>query len=174
MIAETAERVVDVMEGEQVDSDQAHLEQDASQGSYSFPQGLAGFPDDQNFAIIYPGYGDCICLQSLDNLDAAFVLTPWDQQRLGLPPSLSPDEIRLLKLRPGDVPIWMLVLNPFVDSDWVTANLRAPIVINEDARIALQLIRVDEYEIRFPWIRQRKPAPADDADADGGGVADVE
>jgi len=123
-------------------------------GSYYFPQGLAGFPDDQHFALIYPGHGDYICLQSLDHVEAAFVLTPWDQHRLGLPPALSPEEIRLLKLRPGDVPIWMLVLNPFVDSEWVTANLRAPIVINEDARIALQSIRAEEREVRFPWVRQ--------------------
>jgi len=135
----------------------------AEQGSYAFPQGLAGFPDDQHFAMIYPGQGDYICLQSMDNLDAAFVLTPWDQQRLGLPPCLSPDEIRLLKLGPGDVPIWMLVLNPFVDSEWVTANLRAPIVINEDARIALQSIRMEENEIRFPWVKQaRQSSDADD------------
>ena len=130
---------------------------EAGEGSYLFPQGLAGFPDDITFAMIYPGQGDYICLQSMDNLDAAFVLTPWDQQRLGLPPALSPDEIRLLQLRPGDVPIWMLVLNPFVDSEWVTANLRAPIVINESARIGMQSIRPEEKEIRFPWVKQNRP-----------------
>ncbi|MDX8412623.1 MAG: flagellar assembly protein FliW [Mariprofundales bacterium] len=154
----TAERVIDVVEDE--------VQEGEAQGSYSFPQGLAGFPDDQSFAIIYPGQGDYICLQSLDNLDAAFVLTPWDQQRLGLPPSLSADEIRLLELRPGDVPMWMLVLNPFVDSDWVTANLRAPIVINEDARIALQSIRYEENEIRFPWVKQRQTFSDVEGDAD--------
>ncbi len=129
---------------------------DAGEGSYLFPQGLAGFPDDLHFAMIYPGHGDYICLQSMDNIEAAFVLTPWDQQRLGLPPALSPDEMRLLQLRPGDVPIWLLVLNPFVDSEWVTANLRAPIVINESARIGLQSIRAEEQEIRFPWVRQNR------------------
>jgi len=132
-------------------------EEVGAEGSYLFPQGLAGFPDDLNFAMIYPGQGDYICLQSMDNLEAAFVLTPWDQQRLGLPPTLTPDEIRLLDLGPGDVPIWMLVLNPFVDGGWVTANLRAPIVINEDARIALQSIRIEEKEIRFPWVKQEIP-----------------
>ncbi|RMH51205.1 MAG: flagellar assembly protein FliW [Zetaproteobacteria bacterium] len=133
-------------------------------GSYYFPQGLAGFPDDQHFAIIYPGHGDYVCLQSLSNVEVAFVLTPWDQERLGLPPALSPEEIRLLRLRPGDVPIWMLVLNPFVDAEWVTANLRAPIVINERTRLALQYIRAEEYAIRFPWVRQPRGGGADAPD----------
>ncbi len=142
------------MMGDRIAETEARQDDGHRKGSYFFPQGLAGFPDDRHFAIIYPGQGDYICLQSLDSIEAAFVLTPWDQNRLGLPPALSPEEIRLLKLRPGDVPIWMLVLNPFADPEWVTANLRAPIVINEEARIALQSIRAEEREVRFPWVRQ--------------------
>ncbi|MDX8409950.1 MAG: flagellar assembly protein FliW [Mariprofundales bacterium] len=126
----------------------------AQNQEYNFPHGLAGFPENHRYGMIYPGHGDCICLQSLDNVEAAFIMTPWDQSRLDLPPALRAEDIRLLELRPEDVPIWMLVLNPFVDSDWVTANLRAPIVINEHARIAMQLIRSEEKELRFPWMRQ--------------------
>lgn len=134
------------------------VEEEGMEEAYFFPHGLAGFSEDRHFAIIYPGYGDCVCLQSLDSIEAAFIMTPWDQERIGMPPALGPEEIRLLRLRPGDVPIWMLVLNPFVDRRWVTANLRAPIVINEHARRGMQVIRPEEQELRFPWMPQPERA----------------
>ncbi|MDQ6951469.1 MAG: flagellar assembly protein FliW [Mariprofundales bacterium] len=131
--------------------------------AYLFPNGLAGFVEDRRFAIMYPGHGDCVCLQSIDNIEVAFIMTPWDSERLGLPPALGAEEMKLLDLHPGDVPVWMLVLNPFVDGEWVTANLRAPIVVNERPRLAIQYIRNEEQELRFPWMRQPKPAEDDAA-----------
>ena len=51
--------------------------------------------------------------------------------------------------------MWMLVLNPFADKQWVTANLKAPIALNQEQRIGLQHIRHEnQLDLRYPWMRQ--------------------
>ena len=127
---------------------------DPAAEAFHFPQGLAGFSDAHNYGFIYEGHGDIICLQSIDQPEAAFVITPWDEERLGAPPKLSPDQCACLKADDPASLSWMLVLNPFADKEWVTANLRAPIVINGDSRIGLQCIQQDpETSVRYQWMR---------------------
>jgi flagellar assembly factor FliW len=51
--------------------------------------------------------------------------------------------------------MWMLVLNPFIDKQWVTANLKAPVALNPDARRGLQYINADpDLDIRYHWMPQ--------------------
>ena len=125
--------------------------------SYVFPQGLAGFPHATRFGFIYEGKGDMCCMQSIDSPDAAFVLTPWDQERLGTPPKLNAEQKKCLGVDGGSDVLWMLVLNPFADKQWVTANLKAPIALCEETRKGFQMIRPEpEYELRFRWMPQPK------------------
>jgi len=127
----------------------------ARREKFFFPQGMAGFPAAKYFGLIYEGRGDVICMQSVDDLAAAFVITPWDEQRVGTPPTLSAEQSQCLRLKPGEKPLWFLVLNPFADPDWVVANRRAPIAINESERIGIQCIQQDStLELRFQWIPQ--------------------
>jgi len=130
-----------------------------SNNAFHFPQGMTGFPESTEFAFIYNGSGDIICMQSVDCPELAFLLTPWDEARLGAEPSL-PEELRqCLKLADKQSPFWMLVLNPFADKTWVTANLQAPVAINIEARIGLQCIRCEpDLELRYPWMPQPEKA----------------
>ena len=122
---------------------------------FSFPRGLAGFPDASRFAFIYEGKGNMLCMQSLEHEEASFILTSWDSSRLGEPPALSKEQRACLKLDEDDHIMWMLVLNPFADKTWVTANLKAPIAINEKQLMGLQCIRNDaDLELRYPWMEQ--------------------
>jgi len=122
---------------------------------FAFPRGLAGFPDASRFAFIYEGKGSMLCMQSLEHEEASFILTPWDNNRLGQPPALSKEQRVCLKLTEADHVMWMLVLNPFADKTWVTANLKAPIAINESKLMGLQCIRNDtDLELRHPWMKQ--------------------
>ena len=126
---------------------------------FHFPQGMIGFPDARRFAFIYHGGGDIACMQSADIPELAFLVTPWDVERLGPPPELGDEARACLHLKPNDTPLWMLVLNPFADEAWVTANLQAPLAINMSARIGLQAIRNEEgLEIRYQWMPQPKKA----------------
>ncbi len=126
-----------------------------SSREFVFPQGIAGFPDATRFGFIYEGVGEMVCMQSIDSPDAAFVLTPWDEKRLGPPPQLNAEQCRCLELKDASEVMWMLVLNPFADRQWVTANLKAPIALAESTRRGFQLIRPEpELELRFHWMPQ--------------------
>ncbi|MDQ6966650.1 MAG: flagellar assembly protein FliW [Mariprofundaceae bacterium] len=133
--------------------------EDKADKAFEFPQGIAGFPGAHRFAFLYDGQGDIICLQSLDCPEIAFLLTPWDEERLGPPPKISQERRECLQLAEGEAPFWMLVLNPFADKQWVTANLQAPVAINMQARLGLQCIRVEEeLPIRYQWMPQPQKA----------------
>jgi len=130
-----------------------------NKAEFIFPQGLAGFGDAHSFGFIYEGKGDVICMQSLDKPEAAFVLTPWDEERLGAKPTLTAEQLECLNLDCNDQVdervMWMLVLNPFADRDWVTANIRAPIALHVDAGRGIQCIRHDmSLELRYRWMPQ--------------------
>ena len=122
--------------------------------AFHFPQGLAGFSDAKDYGFIYEGRGDIICIQSLDRPEAAFLLTPWDQARLGDYPALPSDMAACIEAHADSEIMWMLVLNPFADKVWVTANLKAPIALNTHSRLGIQFIRADaNLDIRYHWMR---------------------
>jgi len=126
---------------------------------FYFPQGLAGFTSAHQFGFIYEGVGDLVCMQSIDQIEAAFILTPWDEGRLGKPPEVSQEYLSCVhasqeQLAQAEDMLWMLVLNPFADAAWVTANLRAPILLNMQARRGVQCIQHDaKLPLRYHWMR---------------------
>jgi len=132
---------------------------DENASPYIFPQGLAGFGSAHEFAFIYGGTGDLVCMQSLDQMEASFILTSWDEQRLGIPPHVSQEQLdcldmTLADLNQSDDIMWMLVLNPFADSTWVTANIRAPILLNTATRRGIQCIQHDAVlPLRYHWMK---------------------
>ncbi|MDX8392607.1 MAG: flagellar assembly protein FliW [Mariprofundaceae bacterium] len=133
--------------------------QTETDNTFHFPQGMTGFPNDRNFAFIYSGSGDIICMQSVDCPELAFLLTPWDEKRLGPPPSLSEEHRTCLQLSAEQEPLWMLVLNPFADKSWVTANLQAPVAIHAETRIGTQCVRCEtDLELRYQWMPQPEKA----------------
>lgn len=124
--------------------------------AFHFPQGVAGFSDAHDFGFIYQGHGDIVCIQSIDHPEAAFLITPWDQERLGAVPNLPKDLCECIKVKSQSEIMWMIVLNPFADKEWVTANLKAPIALNLEAKLGLQCIRsdIELADIRFNWMKQ--------------------
>jgi len=122
---------------------------------FTFPRGIAGFSGATRFAFIYEGQGNLLCLQSIDQPEASFILTPWDTLRLGQPPQLSKEQLECLNQEGTQDIRWFVVLNPFADKQWVTANLKAPIVICEPEQTGLQCIRNQkQLELRYKWMKQ--------------------
>ncbi len=127
---------------------------------FAFPRGVAGFPQAHRFGFIYEGKGNMLCMQSLDFPEASFILTPWDKQKLGEHPTLTKEQRTCLKASEDDVISWMLVLNPFADKEWVTANLRAPVAINESRQTGMQCIFNDDtLKLRYNWMLQPTVSP---------------
>lgn len=122
---------------------------------FLFSQGIAGFPGAKHFSLIGEGRGNMVCMQSVETPEAVFILIPWEDGRLGEPPLLNQEQQRCLDLDSESDLIWMVVLNPFADSEWVTANLKAPVVLSQSSRRGLQLIRSEsEHDLRFHWMPQ--------------------
>ncbi|MDX8387695.1 MAG: flagellar assembly protein FliW [Ghiorsea sp.] len=123
--------------------------------TFTFPRGIAGFPGASSFAFIYEGKGQMLCMQSIDQPEASFILTPWDEKRLGSAPVLTKEQRTCLKISANEDVVWMLVLNPFADKQWVTANLKAPIAISESTQTGLQCILNNAgLDLRYQWIPQ--------------------
>ncbi|HKJ83457.1 MAG TPA: flagellar assembly protein FliW [Mariprofundaceae bacterium] len=133
---------------------------DTGTEAFLFPHGMAGFPEDTRYGFLYEGRGDIVCMQSLDNIAASFLMTPWDEVRLGPPPALTSEQRFCLQMEYGEMPFWMLVLNPFANPEWIVANLRAPVAVNDAGRRGVQCIQADpNLELRYRWMPQPDKAP---------------
>lgn len=118
-----------------------------------FPAGLFGFEDEQNFLILpFEGSdGNLLCMQSVGTPALAFVIMN--------PFSLLPDYMPVLReaeLRQFGVKdvqelgyyVLCVVKNPVSSS---TVNLKCPVVINQETRVARQVImETDAYGMRHP------------------------
>jgi len=125
-----------------------------------FPHGMIGFPEAKQYVVLNSGAGNIVCFQSLEQTEASFLMTPWDEKRLGTPPpALTPDQKAALNYSPTHSILWMLVLNPFADREWVLANLQAPVALNQDTGLGMQCIQADpNLKLRFRWMPQPSKA----------------
>lgn len=121
----------------------------------TLPHGMVGFPALRRYALLVHREGSPFhWLQSLDNPDLAFVVAnpllfdPTYQVVLGNA------ETRLLEVSdPGQIQVWVVVTIPHGSPDKLTANLKAPLVVNLENRLAAQVILDDP---RYP-VRQALP-----------------
>ena len=124
-----------------------------------FPHGMIGFPAATKYVVLNSGGGDIVCFQSTEQTEASFLMTPWDEKRLGTPPILTPDQKAVLEYTNDHNILWMLVLNPFADREWVLANLQAPVALNQDTGLGMQCIQANpKLELRFHWMPQPSKA----------------
>ena len=115
----------------------------------SFPRGLFGFEDEKSFLLLpFEGNGKLYSLQSLTTPQLAFVLmdpfslTPYT-------PVLQEEELKELGVKDSQELYYFVmcvVKSPVAES---TVNLKCPLAINPDTRVAMQVIlEDDEYEMR--------------------------
>jgi len=120
-----------------------------------FPLGLPGFEEYTAFALVEDPYYAPFCwLQALDDPHVCFLLIP--------PESVVPDyELELgdearesLRLEDGAEPrVYCIVVVP-QNVQEMTANLKAPVVVNPARRRGRQVIRTDErYPLRHPVLQ---------------------
>lgn len=111
---------------------------------FSFIEGPLGFPEAKNFVILnHPSNGIFKWLQSLDDPELAFVIV----EPFAFFPSyefdLEDSDIELLEITdPKKVLVYSILVIP-PDPKKITANLKAPIVINGENRKGKQVILMD-------------------------------
>jgi flagellar assembly factor FliW len=119
----------------------------------TFPTGLVGFDDEQEFLIL-PFAGSenhMLCLQSVQTSALAFVMLDPFSLLPDYTPALQDTELRLLGVDDPHVLFFYVlcaVKNPVSSS---TVNLKCPIVVNPDTQEARQIImETTAYEMRHP------------------------
>lgn len=123
----------------------------AAQQVLTLPQGMVGFPILTRYAILQHRPGSPFhWLQSLEKPELAFVvMNPLvfdPEYNLALPDA---DARRLQINDPAQVQVWVVVNIPHGEPEKMTANFKAPLVVNLEKRLAAQVIMDDpRYPLR--------------------------
>ncbi len=122
----------------------------------TMPQGMIGFVSLRRYCLFDPADDMLITwLQSIDDPRIAFpVLEPsvfYQNYRV----QLSPHELRDLNLGSLQSAAVLCVITIPDDTSQMTANMKAPIVVNVESRCARQVVLQDNaYAIRHPMFRE--------------------
>jgi flagellar assembly factor FliW len=120
------------------------------------PGGVLGFPEYKKFTLVDAADETLILwLQSLDNPEIAFPVLEPKVFRAEYSVRLSAAELRELKLENINKAAVFSILTIPSDVTQMTANLKAPIVINLAGRIAKQVVlQENEYSIKHPMFKE--------------------
>lgn len=123
-----------------------------------FADGLLGFEQLQRFFIVDPADETLILwLQSLDAPDVAFPILEPKIFKADYKVRLSANELRSLKIdstKNKDTLVYCILTIPS-DVTTMSANLKAPIVINTASRMARQVVlQENEYSVKFSIYKE--------------------
>ncbi len=120
------------------------------------PAGVLGFPEFKKFCLVDPADDTLILwLQSLENPDIAFAVLEPKVFRTDYSVRLSAAELRELKLENISQSAVFSILTIPTDVTQMTANLKAPIVINLATRLAKQVVlQENEYSIKHLMFKE--------------------
>jgi len=115
----------------------------------AFPRGLYGFEESRSFALLDSGHPPFYWLQSLEEVEVAFILVnPYlvePEYALDIAPS---DLEEIDDPDPDDLLVFSIVTIPR-DGGAIRCNLQGPIIINRRERLGRQSISLDpRWEIR--------------------------
>ncbi|MFN3455667.1 MAG: flagellar assembly protein FliW [Pseudobdellovibrio sp.] len=117
-----------------------------------FPEGLLGFQDLRHFVLLDDPNDDIFAwLQSCELPSIAFPVLEPEIFGQYYSVTLTKSEQELLKVKPEQKPTFMNIITIPDDPTQMTANVKAPIVINMEARLARQCVLQDNnLAIREP------------------------
>ena len=120
------------------------------------PQGVLGFPEVTRYCLVDPGDDTLVLwLQSLDKPEVAFPVLEPKIFKLDYIVKLSGAELRELKLDRIDQSAVFSILTIPGDISQMTANLKAPLVINLKDRVAKQVVlQENEYGVKHAMFKE--------------------
>lgn len=119
----------------------------------TFKNGLPGFEDMHEFVLLSndPPDQPLLWLQSVEEAELAFVLIKPKTFRPDYNPSFPEAELSELKLEEDREALVLAITVIPEDVKKMTANLRAPLVINRSNRLAKQIVlNDDKYTVKEP------------------------
>ena len=124
-----------------------------------FPEGLPGFPEERTFALV--SYGDdspFAILQSVTEPELAFLLAETFVFFPDYAFELDDQLAAQLGFSPENLPRFFSILNVQGSLANTTANLAAPLVVNWQARTAVQVVlERTSYTTRHPLLSGTPP-----------------
>ena len=125
---------------------------------YDFPNGLYAFEDNKRFALLSPLGEDVypMWLQSLDDPGLCFIVFNPVLIDEGFTVVLADNERSLLGLDSDASAMALVIAKVPADYKHTTVNMKSPIVINKDARKAIQVILPLDYPFRLPVYESRE------------------
>jgi flagellar assembly factor FliW len=122
------------------------------------PQGILGFPELKRFCLVDPADDTLILwLQSIENPQVAFPVLEPKVFRPEYAVRLSAAELRELKLENINQSAVLSILTIPSDATQMTANLKAPLVINLKQQIARQVVlQENEYSVKHLMFKELK------------------
>lgn len=121
----------------------------------TFAQGLLGFTQSKRFCLVDSGDDTLILwLQSIDEPELSFPILEPKIFRPDYTARLSATELKDLKLESINQSAVFTILTIPEDISTMTANLKAPIVINLREQIARQVVlQENDYSIKHPMFK---------------------
>ena len=105
-----------------------------------FLGGLAGFPQAERFALVEVEGSLLFVLKSLDHQGLEFVVAPPSVFFPGYVAEIDEGDVERLALQTADDALLLVVLTLRATVAQATANLQAPVVINQRTRQAAQVV----------------------------------
>jgi flagellar assembly factor FliW len=120
------------------------------------PQGVLGFPEMTKYCLVDPGDETLILwLQSIENPDVAFPVLEPKIFKTDYTARLSAAELRELKLENVNQSAVFSILTLPEDVMQMSANLKAPLVINLKEHVAKQVVlQENEYSIKHLMFKE--------------------
>jgi len=117
----------------------------------TFEGGIAGFPGSERFALVeVPECGPLFRLTSLDEPDLEFVVAPPAVFFPDYAPEIDDTAADRLELSDAADALLLVVLTLGADVSRATANLLAPVVVNQRTGRAAQVVAQGDHSLRAP------------------------
>ncbi len=118
----------------------------------TFPNGLFAFEDARRFVLMSP-LGDeasPMWLQSAEGSSPCFIVFKPTELFDNYIPELSEEDMKVLKLEDNDVLEYLVIAVIPEDYKQTTVNLKSPIIINRNKKIAIQTILQQSFSLKHP------------------------
>ncbi len=122
---------------------------------YTFPSGILGFPDLQQFLIFAPKPGPFQWLQSTEMGSLAFVVSDPSLFFGDYRVAVRPPDLESIKLSDVKMGVVLVILTVGKAQGEITANLQGPLIFNSHAKLARQIVLVDSgYTTKHTLVRE--------------------
>jgi flagellar assembly factor FliW len=121
-----------------------------------FPVGIPGFEDKHHWILVGDDNNAIMWMHSTEDGGLALPVTTPDSVKSDYNAQIPRESLEPIgDVREGDVAILIVVTIP-PERPWdMTANLKAPIVVNKGNRVAMQTIALnDDYDFRYPVLEE--------------------